>query len=66
MYSQQRSVVWDFERFTEVKRRGRREVCFFCESARPVDCLVSSASGRLIHTCHSCSRFLLTTNVVFH
>lgn len=49
----------------EVKRAGGREVCFFCEAARPVDALVARASGRFIHACHSCARFLLTTCLVF-
>ena len=96
------SLTLDFEGFAETKRRGGREVCWFCESARPVpapsapaphklgsgqglprnpglslsatfptggflgDALVSRASGRLIHACHSCAVFLLGTNLVFH
>ena len=59
------SVRAGVEGHAEVKREGVREVCFFCEAARPVDCLVASGSGRLIHTCHSCSKFLLTTNLVY-
>ena len=54
------------EGFAEVKRLGPLEVCWFCEAARPVDALVARASGRLIHACHSCARFLLSTNLVFH
>ena len=60
------NLVWDFEGFAETKRLGWREVCWFCEAARPVDALVARVSGRLIHACHSCARFLLTTNLVFH
>ncbi len=60
------SITRDLEGFAEVKRRGRREVCWWCEAARPVDALVARASGRLIHACHSCAKFLLGTNLVFH
>ena len=60
------TVQLDFEGHAEVKRYGKREVCWFCEAARPVDALVSQVSGRLIHACHSCARFLLSTNLVFH
>lgn len=62
------SLVWDFEGFAETKRRAElagREVCWWCEAARPVDALVATGSGRLIHACRSCAKFLLTTNLVF-
>ena len=59
------SVRAGVEGHAEVKREGPREVCWFCEAARPVDALVARVSGRLIHTCHSCSKFLLTTNLVY-
>ena len=60
------TLVWDFEGFAATKRLGRSEVCFFCEAAQPVDALVARASGRLVHACHSCAKFLLSTNLVFH
>ncbi len=54
------------EGHAEVRRNGPREVCWWCEAARPVDALAARASGRLIHACHSCAMFLLSTNLVFH
>jgi hypothetical protein len=60
------AIQLDFEGHAEVKRYRSREVCWFCEAARPEDALVARVSGRLIHACHSCARFLLGTNLVFH
>ncbi|MDE1822514.1 MAG: hypothetical protein KGJ23_15355 [Euryarchaeota archaeon] len=57
-------LIWDFERWTEVKRSGKREVCWFCEAGTPEDCLVVRASGRFIHACHSCANLLLDCGIV--
>ncbi len=66
VYSRNPPLVRALEGLAETKRLGRREVCWRCEAARPIDALVAQASGRLIHTCHPCATILLGTNQVFH
>lgn len=60
------NAIWNFAGFAEITHLEGSEVCWWCEAARPVDDLVARASGRLVHACHTCARFLLTTSLVFH